>query len=169
MMNMDIKDIKSPLDIPMQWMWLWIVLGVIAVVAVIICLIVLYFRRSRVQGTLQRTPLSAWEKAYARLENLRLKKIMDRHFLKPFYIELSDIIRHYLEERFLIKAPEMTTEEFLDSLKNSPALSDTQQQILRNFLSICDMVKFAQHSSSTAEAEESFNLVKSLIDQTHGT
>ena len=128
----------------------------------------MFLKKPKVEIKEEARYIPPWEKAYARLENLRLKKIMENAFLKPFYVELSDIIRHYLEERFSIKAPEMTTEEFLDSLKNSPVLNDIQQQTLKEFLLICDMVKFAQHPSSSTEAEKSFNLVKSLIDQTHG-
>src|ERR1041384_8255097 len=106
-MNQDIKDIKPPLDIPSQWMWVWIGLGLLLVLALVIGLVFIFLRKSRAVKQEEITPLSAWDKAYARLENLRLKKIMESSYLKPFYSELSDIIRHYLEERFSIKAPEM--------------------------------------------------------------
>ncbi|MBF0489961.1 MAG: hypothetical protein HQL15_05010 [Candidatus Omnitrophica bacterium] len=167
-MNSDIKDIKSPIDIPSQWMWLWIVLAAVVVLALLTWLVIWFFKRPKVEKKIEIVPLFPWERAYARLENLRLKNWMERAYLKPYYVELSDIIRHYLEERFSLKAPEMTTEEFLDSLRRSPVLNDAQQQILKEFLNMCDMVKFAKHQPSASEAQRSFDLVKLLIDQTHG-
>jgi hypothetical protein len=164
----DIKDIKPPMDIPSQWTWLWMVLAVLAIVAILAALIILLLKRPRKEEKVESIAFTPWERAYARLNNLRLKNLMDRTYLKPFYVELSDICRHYLEERFFLKAPEMTTEEFLDSLKNSPVLTGAQQQILKEFLYTCDMVKFAKYQPSHEEAQRSFDLVKLLVDQTHG-
>ena len=165
----DIKDIKPPVDIPSSWMWLWVSLLVILVVTLVVGLVFWLLRRPQRKKDIEEVRVTPGERAYARLENLRFKNLVERSYLKPFYTELSDIIRRYLEERFLIKAPEMTTEEFLDSLKNSPVLDNAQQQTLKDFLFTCDMVKFAKHESSAFEAQKSFDLVKQLIDQTHGT
>ncbi len=165
-MNQDIKDIKPPIDIPSQWIFLLIILGCLVVAALIIWLVVWFLKRPRKEEKIKPTPAAPWEKAYARLESLRRENLIERVYLKPFYSELSDIIRRYLEERFSIKAPEMTTEEFLDSLRNSPVLSAAQQTILKEFLYTCDMVKFAKLQSSAAEAQRSFDLVKLLVDQT---
>jgi LPS O-antigen subunit length determinant protein (WzzB/FepE family) len=165
-MTQDIKDIKPPIDIPSVWTWLWILLAGVVVIALLAWLVVWFLKKPKQEKAIEIAPLSSWEKAYARLENLRLKNLMERACLKPFYIELSDIIRQYLEERFSLKAPEMTTEEFLDSLRRSPVLNDAQQQTLKEFLYISDMVKFAKLEPSAFEAQRSFNLVKLLIDQT---
>ena len=165
-MNPDIRDIKPPIDIPSHWLWLWIALAAVAVLALIIGLVVMFLRKPRAEQKIEAAPVAAWERAYARLENLKSSKIIERIYLKPFYIELSDIIRHYLEERFAIKAPEMTTEEFLDSLRTSPILNDIQQKTLKEFLYTCDMVKFAKLQPTIVEAQESFDLVKLLVDQT---
>ena len=164
----EIKDIKAPIDLPTQLMWLWIILSVVLAV-LLVWLVLFLLKRPQKVVEVSVTPTStAWEKAYSRLENLRSKNFIERQDLKPFYSELSDIIRHYLEERFLIRAPEMTTEEFLGSLKFSALLDDAQKQTLKDFLLTCDMVKFAKHESSAFEAQKIFDLAKQLIDQTHG-
>ncbi len=168
-MNTEIHDIKPPLDIPSPLLWLWFLLGLI-IIGVILFFLWLWFKKrpqvSKLEPSLPSIP--AWQKAYDRLENLRFQKLMERADLKPFYIELSNIIRHYLEEQFSIRAPEMTTEEFLESLKNSNVLNDAQKITLKEFLFTCDMVKFAKMKPSLSEAEQSFALAKQLIDQTHG-
>lgn len=165
----EIKDIRPPLEIPNQWMLLWMALALIAIVAIFVWLGIRYFKRAApTKKTEPMVSMSAWEKAYARLENLRIKKLMERADLKAFYIELSDIVRHYLEERFALRAPEMTTEEFLGSLRLSTLLNDLQKETLKEFLLTCDMVKFAKHQPTVNEAQKSFDLAKTLIDQTHG-
>lgn len=57
--------------------------------------------------------------------------------------EVSDAVRHYLEDRFGLKAPEQTTEEFLTDLSRKPALDPRCQGPLAAFLEQCDLVKFA--------------------------
>ncbi|MBI4309916.1 MAG: hypothetical protein HY591_06255, partial [Candidatus Omnitrophica bacterium] len=75
-------------------------------------------------------------------------------------------VRHYLEDRFQIKAPEMTTEEFLNLVKTSPALKEEHKRILRDFLNGCDMVKFARHEPTVEEAQANFDLARQLIEET---
>ena len=168
MINQEIRDIKLPIDIPSPLAWLWIALAVLAILASMAGLIIWLMKRPKKQEVMETAPVSAWDRAYARLENLKYKNLIDRQYLKPFYTELGDIIRHYLEERFLLKAPEMTTEEFLDSLKNSSVLNESQKGLLKEFLYACDMVKFAKHESDAMEAQKSFDLAKQLVDQTRG-
>jgi hypothetical protein len=167
MMN-DIRDVKPPVDIPGHWEWLWFVFAGVIFLFIVGYLVCWFLKRPRLTKEVELPKVSSWEKAYARLENLRSKKLMERPYLKPFYTELSSIIRRYLEERFTIKAPEMTTEEFLNSLKHSPILNESQQQILKEFLFTCDMVKFAKHESTLLEAQKSFDLAKQLVEETHG-
>ncbi len=164
----DIKDVKAPVDLPSAFVWVWVVLAVILVTTAVVFLFLWLKKRPAQKEKTEIPVVLPWDKAYQRLENLRLRKWIEQGYFKPFYIELSDIVRHYLEDRFNIKAPEMTTEEFLSSLKNSPALDNEQQQTLKEFLFTCDMVKFAKHQPTGFDAQKSFDLAKQLIDQTHG-
>lgn len=167
MMN-DIRDVKPPLDLPVLIPWAWIIWGIVLILLIVVILFLMR-RKPRTQKTEDIiVAVPAWEKAYARLEQLKIRKLIERPSLKDFYSELSDIIRRYLEERFSLKAPEMTTEEFLDSLKSSSVLTQEQKKMLKDFLETCDMVKFAKYQPGMAEAQASFDLIKTLISQTHG-
>ena len=55
-------------------------------------------------------------------------------------MELSDVVRTYLENRFDMRAPELTTEEFLESVSDSPDLTRDHQTLLRQFLRQADLV-----------------------------
>jgi hypothetical protein len=81
--------------------------------------------------------------------------------IEAFYVEVSAVLRVYLEERFGLHAPERTTEEFLADAQASALLDVTQRAELGRFLSQCDLVKFARvrpgedvHSATLAQAED---------------
>lgn len=63
---------------------------------------------------------------------------------RQFCFEISAALRIYIEERFSLRAPERTTEEFLLDLQNTALLSREQKELLADFLTRCDLVKFAR-------------------------
>jgi hypothetical protein len=85
---------------------------------------------------------------------------------KPFCIAISLGLRVYLEERFELRAPERTTEEFLDELQSSPRLALSQKQSLGDFLMRCDLVKFARHEPGEVALRELFDAAMRLVDET---
>lgn len=100
-----------------------------------------------------------------------LKDLLSRDYpgkgrLREYYFELSDIIRHYVEGRFRVRAPEMTTEEFLAALQGSDILNSAQKESLREFLSHCDMVKFAKYLPDKVECEASYGSATKFIEET---
>lgn len=109
---------------------------------------------------------SAHEIAYDELARLKLLDLPQKGLIKEYYTGLSDIVRHYLEMRFALRAPEMTTEEFLSVLRDSPELKSEHKTLLRNFLGHCDMVKFAKYGPTQLEMLDSFRSAENLVDQT---
>jgi len=71
-----------------------------------------------------------------------------------------------MEERFDIRAPEMTTEEFLASLNTSGRLAEPHKKFLREFLGSCDMVKFARYFFPREEMDKSLDLAQRLVEET---
>ena len=57
----------------------------------------------------------------------------------------------------------MTTEEFLISLGSSGSLSAEEKASLREFLSSCDLVKFAKYSPDKDETDAVFNTARKFI------
>jgi hypothetical protein len=60
----------------------------------------------------------------------------------------------------------MTTEEFMDSLKGSAALSQEHKALLGDFMRSCDLVKFAKYAPSRDEAELVFTTAAKFIEET---
>ena len=158
----DIRDIRPPVSYPASRV-LWLLILVVIAVS----LLIFFFKKKKtlMHGVVD-FPKPAWEIALGELELLKQKKYPDQGLVKPFYIELSLILRHYIENRFLINAPEMTTEEFLESLKFTDSLNESQKSRLQDFLVSCDMVKFAKYSASGDEMENSFELVEKFVEET---
>lgn len=161
----DIKDVKPPVNLPDFWWILWLLLALIAIGAGIYFL--LRYKKPPQELLKPQIPeLSAWEKAYQQLEALRRENLLDKGLFKDFFTRVSDIARHYMEDRFNIHAPHMTTEEFLYYLGVSGHLNENQKIALKDFLNSCDMVKFAKYAPTVKEALTNFDLAKRLVDDT---
>ena len=161
----DIKDVKPPVNLPDLWWLLWL-LPVLIVVAAGIYFFLRYRKTPQVPVAPQVPELPAWEKAYQQLEALRRENLLDKGLLKEFFTRVADIARHYMENRFNIHAPHMTTEEFLYYLGISGHLNETQKTALKEFLNSCDMVKFAKYAPTIKEALTNFDCARKLIDET---
>jgi hypothetical protein len=88
-------------------------------------------------------PEPAHEKALRALRRLRGGPRRTRAEIEAFYVGVSAALRVYLEDRFGLRAPERTTEEFLQDAERGGPLSASQCIELGRFLVQCDLVKFA--------------------------
>ena len=83
-----------------------------------------------------------------------------------FFVELSGIVRRYLEDRFELRAPELTTEEFLAAVSDSPDLSLAHQRLLREFLRQADLVKFAGVLPNEQDIQQAIDRARQFLDET---
>ncbi|MDD3089246.1 MAG: hypothetical protein PHT95_04795 [Candidatus Omnitrophica bacterium] len=111
----------------------------------------------------------AHEIAYQELRDLKKMELPSKGRMQEYYFRLSDIVRHYVENRFFLRAPEMTTEEFLEKAKGSEELKKEHKSLLKGFLSTCDMVKFAKYGPTPLEAMDSLKSAEKLVDETKDT
>ncbi|HLF18126.1 MAG TPA: DUF4381 family protein [Candidatus Omnitrophota bacterium] len=158
----DIRDVKPPLTYPLN-----IVLLVIFVFLFLLAIGIVWvvFKRRKREVPLPKT-LLPWEKATARLKELEQQNLIARGQWDGYYSQLTDILRKYVEEQFSIKAPEMTTEEFLQHLQTSQDLDPQQKASLKSFLESSDLVKFAKYAPDPSEAKRSFELALQFVRET---
>lgn len=161
----DIRDIKPPVYFPGEYLFL-MVIGIVIVLAGLVFLVIFLRKRLKKTKAPNLTPKPAQQRALEALQALKAQDLPGQGRTKEYYFQLSDITRHYIENRFSIRAPEMTTEEFLFSLRDSSTLSAAQKNLLKEFLSLCDIVKFAKYGPSQKEIDESFNAAVKLVDET---
>lgn len=144
--------------------WHWFALGGTAVLMLLGAGLYAWTLRKRIERA--APPIPPWEIAYGRLRGLDEKHLPDAGEYEPYYVELSAILRYYIEDRFHLHAPEQTTPEFLAAASGSGALEQEHQRILADFLRHCDRVKFAQYVPNVSEMERSFATVLQFVDQT---
>ena len=109
---------------------------------------------------------SAYEVARRRLAVLLARPKPGPDQVDAFFVELTDIVRRYLEDRFELHAPELTTEEFLEVAAASGDLTDEHRRFLRDFLRTADMVKFAGAIPAADEIDAALAAADTFIEQT---
>ena len=92
--------------------------------------------------------------------------LLEKGEAKLFYLRLSNVLRHYIEDRFGLRAPEQTTEEFLVELRQGQPFGSAHKELLQSFLEHCDLVKFAELQPTRGEAETTVALCRRFIDET---
>jgi hypothetical protein len=98
--------------------------------------------------------------ALGQLARLRAGMNPDRYL--EFIVEVSLVLRTYIQAITDLRALHRSTEEFLAEAAGDPALSQDQQLRLGEFLKQCDLVKFARRHAAPArmlallEAAEGF-------------
>lgn len=161
----DVRDIKGPAAVPRDYrplLWLGAaVLGVIALAAGLY-----YVINGRRRGALPIAPRPAHELALEALAKLHAARLLEAGRPAEFYVRLSDIVRTYLELRFRLRAPEMTTEEFLQAAQRDPQLTPPQRSSLATFLAEADLVKFARHVPATDDAERAYQAAREFVQST---
>ena len=139
---------------------------IVAIAAVVI--IALYFIASAIRMRQKIKKMSPKERAFFELANLLKKKLPEKGLFKDFYVELSMVIRRYIERRYGIRAPEQTTEEFLSVAKIHPSFTEGTTKSLEAFLCSADLIKFATASASVSTASEAAESAKSYIENDSG-
>jgi hypothetical protein len=97
---------------------------------------------------------------------LLARKLVEEKRYREFTAEVADILRRYIEDRFGLRAPERTTEEFLAEAGTGLDVGGDRKKILADFLIHCDLVKFAALEPSDDDVKRTFNTAKDFIDAT---
>jgi hypothetical protein len=158
-----LRDVKPPVDYPSVWP---LFLGGAMLALAVAVAYVSVRRLRRLAGARQERVKSAWERSLEELACLEKEGLMAQRNADLYYSRLSGILRRYIEERFFIRAPEMTTEEFWQHLQRSSDLFPDQKQALKRFLESCDMVKFAKYSPDPSESKQSHELAVAFVKET---
>lgn len=142
----EIRDIKANYKAPVTLLELLPYAIALVVILAAILLVRLYYKR-KYQGmsvSLASQKLDPPDVVALReLERLKTEAPWLHNKVKVYYIRLSEIIRNYIERRYLIPALEQTTEEILRDLKKLNHDSGSIP-LLTELLTLADLVKFAK-------------------------
>lgn len=149
-----------------RWPWWWWAAGGGAVL-VLVLLGLWWRRRPRATATSPtEVPLPSHVKAQRALARLRNEPRTTPAQIEQFYVQVSLVLRVYVEERFGLHAPERTTEEFLQEIEGSDLMAQDQRLRLKRFLAQCDLVKFAAVVPGEDVHLETFALAEQFVEAT---
>ena len=110
--------------------------------------------------------LSPKEHAFLELQALIEAELAETD-VKRFYVELTGIVRRYIERTTGVHAPEQTTEEFLHEIGGNDVFALNERTRLKGFLESADLVKFAKYQPRASDISESFERAKAFIGLDH--
>lgn len=166
--TMSIYDIKEPMDTPLIFSEIKEAVGY-TVLGLLLAAAVAYYivrRRRRKANYRPKINVPAHVRAIEELERVHAEKLWQSNKHKQYYTRLTDIIRGYIDERYGIDAPEMTTDQTIAALAASSDVSDSLRATLRELLSTADYVKFAKYTPSAMENEDMYRNAYYFVDQT---
>ncbi|MGM0646830.1 MAG: hypothetical protein ACQESZ_00420 [Bacteroidota bacterium] len=164
-----IKGIKDIREEPLHWKdvlpWIGIGLMVIAII-----LAILYFLRRRKPLTdsarvEEKPSLPPYDEAITRLQELEKQQLWQKDQIKAYYVELTAIVRHYIERRYAVEAEELTSRETIKQLEE--LIEEESLEALSGLLQRADMVKFARYKPVKDEHELSQQQAIQFVELTH--
>lgn len=136
--------------------------GCAGLAAAVLAGLVLLVRSLRRRIKLAR--MAPRERALLELRDLLSRDLPGKGRIKEFYVELTHVVRRYIERRYGIRAPEQTTEEFLGEAMRHPAFGGGTHPLLREFLQAADLVKFAGVDATPQTIERSVASARAYLD-----
>jgi len=103
------------------------------------------------------------ELAKRQLEAVELRINTDSGY--NFSIEVSDILRGFIEQQFGIHASRQTTTEFLREMTKTSQIKSSHQEQLRNFLDMCDLIKFARTEVDSQVSSRLFDQARIFVEE----
>lgn len=152
----------EPLPLPESAAAAWWWIGVLASMVVVTGAAVFLRLRRRRRTVAVGPTLSPAEMAYLELQRLLEAQEADND-VKLFYVELTAIVRRYIERTTGIRAPEQTTQEFLREIGRKSVFPEEESWRLTSFLEAADLVKFAAHRPREEDVRESFRRAKVFV------
>ena len=163
------KVIKAPFAEPYTFMEIfpWVAGGLL-LIGLIIATIWYVRRRMKNKPVFASKPKPLRppeEVALEKLETLRLSKVWQQGHIKNYHSQLTDIIREYLDRRYNFDAPEMTSDEIMNELKELKVNKEVTSKLSAAF-NLSDLVKFAKAQPTALENDLSLVYCTDFVNET---
>jgi len=143
----EIKDVKEPIKIPLDWKTVLLYLLIIIAIAGLAYFLYKRYKKKHEGEEIKQTEprIPSYITALNSLHQLEEEKLWQKGKVKEYHSKITEIIRRYFEDRFYLPALELTTSEAMVRLKER---YDTAEilQATDEFLNNADLVKFAKYN-----------------------
>lgn len=162
--------VKEPYTFDDFKIYVWWLLGILLLIALIWYLV---RRMKKSPEEKEKVPaIPPFELAKKRLKELDDKHLLEKSRVKQYYVELTDIVRNFIESEMHIPALESTTDELMETItdfnKNSHLDIPGETLIkLQHLLKDADLVKFAKSKPLPNEIDMHRQDAETIIDVMH--
>ncbi len=164
-----IHDIKDQMRYPLTFKELLPWIGGLLLFAALLVLGIRAVRRRRQGGPEAAHRDPAYIVALRELDKWRGDAFWAPEKQKAFYSGITDALKTYMEDRFGVDAPEMTTAELFDALRQAEDLPAELREELRALFECADFVKFAKHTASDEDNAKALPVAVRFVTSTYQT
>ncbi|MBN1541955.1 hypothetical protein JW992_07385 [candidate division KSB1 bacterium] len=165
----DIRDVKPTLSPDRDWRRWWVIGGGGLLLLLCAAAVIFWLRRRRKgEGLLpafRKPPRPIHEVTLEALLSLRDSTLLAEGQIKAYYSELADIVRRYIQGRYYIDAPEMTTSQLQQTLQNE-RIEDAVADSIIEIMQLCDLVKFAKYVPEESVHDALLHQAIELVERT---
>gem|GEM_PF-4021051 len=165
------RDIKAPRKPLYFWEHpLFILSALVFAILGIFGLFFLYKSRHKIQKFAQQQELlklSPEESFHKSVQALMHAGLLEERKYRPFYFDLTEIFRNYLDRRFKLDTEILTTRELLKLLHGKREKLDIELSPLlglKETFEIMDLVKFAKYAPEAAETAKVLEKLRNFVD-----
>jgi hypothetical protein len=157
----ELEPMLPPEPVPQATAIGWLVASGVVVVLAILAVLALRRRRRRPIEPPRQTPE---EIARAALALLLAEDLPGRGLVKEFYLQLTGIVRQYVEDTTGIRAPEQTTEEFLRDMRSRAVFPPERSVQLAEFLEAADLIKYAGQQPGEGQIDQAIGRAYEFVN-----
>jgi len=163
----EIKDVKEPLTIPLDWKFILLVAFIVLIIFAAAVFFYLRYKKKKSMLPVKKKiiKIPAHVKALTALDNLDREQLWQKGHVKEYHSNITGIVRNYFEERFNLPALELTTTEQMQQLNrvsSAKKIIDETEQFLKN----ADLVKFAKFIPIASVNAEMMKQAKDIVNKT---
>ena len=162
-----IRDIKPPKPIGKNYYRLYVFVASVVCGVLIVYVIRWFLKRRRLARVIEQKPTPPNIQALEELRGIDELKLLKEGREEEFIVEVSGVVRRYVERRFSVPTEKMTTDELLKRSEKGYYLGNECSVLIKEFLERCDAVKFAAHSPTGEECEAILDAAVDFIEKSY--
>lgn len=141
------------------WLSFWFKMTLVCVAASIAMFLSYYFYKKY-----RKKPIVPyWQHALDKINALRKGDFQDGQF---FYVQLTDVLKQYLQERYQIHLVDKTDIEFLKTIEQEQAIPPVVYETLKDLLDGVMVIKFAHGKAVQERMNDALEQSIKLIENT---
>ena len=154
------KNKEVELNVKDYWdLYKFYVLVTLLIIAIIILIIgiIKWGRKTK------SSPAVTTNQTLKDLDKLKKKKYIENENFRAFYVELMDITRGFITRQYQIPADVLLTDDLIDYMKNTNAISQENEKVVEDIFLRGDLVKFAKTIPSQELMTKDFDEIRDFV------